>query len=124
MTATRRFSAAFAALTAAILVLANPAAAGLTDRAEMASTGEVASAPAPEAAAPIRTTALRSDEPETTGSAEASASAKRAAPAAKPALPRRAQRPAKKEYRRRPSVSYAPVRSAAVHHLGANCGGR
>jgi hypothetical protein len=127
MTATRRFSASFAALALVILFAAHPAAAGLADRAEMATTGEVASAPAAEAAASIRTTTLRSDESETTGSADhqavAKAVAKRATSTAKPAVSRRAAT-AKKEHRPRRSVTWAPVRSAAVHHLGASCGGR
>jgi hypothetical protein len=113
MTAARRFTASFAALTAAIVLLAaNPAAAGLSDRNEPVTSGEAA--PAPEAPAVTRTAALASAEQETTGSAERTP--KRAA---KPAASRRAEQPARKEYR--PRTFTPAVRVAATPAYGANC---
>ena len=116
MTATRRFTASFAALTAAVVLFAaNPAAAGLSDRAEPVTSGEAVAAPAAEAPAVTRTAAL-AKAPETTGSTEATA-AKRTV--AKPAASRRAEQPAKKEYR--PRTFTPAVRVAATPAYGANC---
>jgi hypothetical protein len=117
----RRFTACFAALTAAVMLFAaNPAAAGLSDRAEPATSGEAVAAPAPQAPAAARTAALASTEQETTGSAERTATPKRAT-AAKPAVSRRAAQPARKEYRARTFTSAVRVAATPVSSYGANC---
>jgi V8-like Glu-specific endopeptidase len=118
MTTTRRFAAALASLTAAMILFAvNPAAAGLVDRTEAVTTGEAVMAPAP-----VRTAALQAVEPETTATVERPATVKRVAPTARAPYSRRAERPAKKEYRARPSFA-APVRYAGVPvpSYGSNC---
>ena len=119
MTTTRRFAASFATVTAAIiLIAANPAAAGLVDRTDTVTTGEAAAAPAP-----VRTAALQTAEPETTGSAEQPVTVRRAVPTtAKAPVSRRAE-PVKKEFRARPAAAFASVRYAAatVPSYGANC---
>jgi hypothetical protein len=124
MTATRRLSTLLAALTAGImLIAANPAAAGLADRAEPAITGEIVSIPVKEPRATTAVAAIQADVEEVAEVAEKPA-VKRAASTAKPGLSRRAEHAAKKEYRPRPHISAAPVRAAAVTlrpAFGASC---
>ena len=110
MTATRRLSTLLATLTAAIMLFASPAAAGLADRAEPATTGETVSIPVTEPRATTAVAAIQADVEEVAEIADKPATVKRAGPPRSPGF-RAAPRTAR-------SKNTVPVRTLPRRRFG------